>query len=415
MSRHYSDRKDITRVFCLLLVLGISLTCLGAQLRRSMLPVPYQASEGSTQAATVVGEIVSVTREGRTATIKTEEGKLVVLDIGNETRCTKLQEGATTMAGALPVQCGDIEVGDRALVRGSTEDDQRVLRAQRLVVLSRADIKRRRESEIDEWRRRGISGLVQEVSPQTRQITLQVRRRGAGSLIITALEKCVFRRYAPGSGKFADSRVSSFDEISVGDQAWVLGNQSTEGNALTAEQIVSGSFQTLGCIVTEVVLPDNEIKVTTIDKKRLVTISITKNSALRRISVEAGNAIATAVIAGRAAQKESPLVQGPNPTDAVHTQKDNRATRRPETDASDIQRIIDRLPIISLTDIKVGETLAVTGTLGQDKSHLAAIRIVSGADAVLNALKPKSGKQLSVAISAGLPTGVFDFSVGLPD
>jgi hypothetical protein len=76
--------------------------------------------------------------------------------------------------------------------------------------------------------------------------------------------------------------------------------------------------------------------------------------------------------------------------------------------------MIKRLPRLTLADIKTGDTLAVTGTNKQDNSHIIAIKVFAGVDAILNGLKAPSGKRQTIALSAGLPAGVFDFSIGPP-
>ena len=72
--------------------------------------------------------------------------------------------------------------------------------------------------------------------------------------------------------------------------------------------------------------------------------------------------------------------------------------------------MIDTLPSVSLSDIKPGDVLAVTGAVEKDESRLVAIKLAAGVDLVLKALAPAPGKPQVVRLSAGLPT-VFDFSV----
>jgi hypothetical protein len=76
----------------------------------------------------------------------------------------------------------------------------------------------------------------------------------------------------------------------------------------------------------------------------------------------------------------------------------------------DVQQTIDTLPAISLTEIKAGDVLAVTGAVEQDESRIVAIKLSAGVDLVLKALAPAPGKPQVVRLSAGLPA-VFDFSV----
>ena len=76
----------------------------------------------------------------------------------------------------------------------------------------------------------------------------------------------------------------------------------------------------------------------------------------------------------------------------------------------EVQQMIDSLPSVSMSDIKPGDLLAVTGAVEKDESRLFAIKLAAGVDLVLKALAPAPGKPQVVRLSTGLPN-VFDFSV----
>ncbi len=371
------------------------------------------AEKRDTRAPAVIGEVVNVDRDAREATLKTDRGAIVMVKVANNTICLRLLAGETTLDRAESVQCADIEVGDRVLGRGLLSDDKRQLQADRLIVVSKANIDKKRERDLDQWRRRGIVGLVKEVNAQTGEINLEVRGPRGVSLVSITTEKCTFRRYASGSASFRDAKPSSRNTLKVGDQLRALGDRSADGKTFMAEVIVSGSFQTLGCVVTEIDSPRNEIKAQTLDRKQTIVVSMGKDLAVHRIPPELAIVIAKAVLGSRsgntatgAKQAEQNVARSPSGQKAPG----NVAADQP----LDLPRLTDGLPSLTLADIKKGDVLAVVGAIEGDKSRVTAIKLFAGVDAILNALKPPSGKRQTVALSAGLPPGVFDFTLGPP-
>ena len=51
--------------------------------------------------------------------------------------------------------------------------------------------------------------------------------------------------------------------------------------------------------------------------------------------------------------------------------------------------MLERLPTISVADVKVGDTIIVSSTQGVDPTRLTAIALVSGADTLLTMLAPR--------------------------
>ncbi len=76
--------------------------------------------------------------------------------------------------------------------------------------------------------------------------------------------------------------------------------------------------------------------------------------------------------------------------------------------------MLERLPIISIADVKVGDTILVSSTKGADPTRLTAITLVSGADTLLTMLapRPQPGAQQTPNPAAGLGSGV-QFGIGL--
>ena len=336
----------------------------------------------------VVGAIIEIDKAKRTATLKTDSGESVKLTTDASTTCLRIPAGERTLSKAEPIKFDDISVADRILAHGAKTNSGFV--AQRLIVMPVAEVARKREHDLDEWKQRGVGGVVREVNAQTGGIVLELRGANTGTRLSINTANASFRRYVAGSLRFEDARASRFDEVRVGDQLRALGDKN--GGNFVAEQVISGAFKTVGVTVVDVDQQKGEIRATTLDQKKPITIQFNRDSVLHRISPP---------VAATIAQK----AKG-DPAKPANTS----AGAKPAQPVIDVQQMIDTLPAIALTDMKAGDVLAVTGAIENDDSHLVAIKVAAGVDLVLKALAPASGKPQSVRLSAGLPPG-FDFSV----
>jgi len=333
----------------------------------------------------VVGVVAQTDAGKTTLTIRTDSGETVSVQTDNNTSLVRIPAGERTLANAVTIQFSEIKSGDRVLSSGTHAGQNFV--AQRLVVMPAAEVEKKRQHDLDEWKQRGIGGIVRETNAQAGTIALELRGSGAGTRLMVETTKANFRRYVPGSLKFEDARASKFEEVRAGDQLRALGDKTADGKFI-AEQIVSGAFKTIGITVVEVDQQQGQIRGATLDQKKPITIVINKDSVLRRITPPVATAIAQKA-KGDAAKPAA----GAKPTSPV----------------IDVQQMIDTLPTISLSDLKAGDVLAVTGAVESDNSQLVAIKIAAGVELVLKALT-LPGKPQVVRLSAGLPT-VFDFSV----
>ena len=346
------------------------------------------SAAAQSKADSVVGAIIEIDKTSRVATLKTDAGESIKLTTDDATTCLRIPAGERTLSKAQAIKFDDIAIADRVLAHGTKTGSG--FMAQRLIVMPVAEVAKKREHDLEEWKRRGIGGVVREVNAQTGEIILELRGPNAGARIPVETKSANVRRYIPGSLRFEDARAGKVDEVRPGDQLRALGDKN--GGNFMAEQIVFGAFKTVGVTVVDIDAEKSLIHATTLDQKKPITISFNKDSVLRRISAPVAAAIAQKAKGDSA--KPGPTQPGPKQGSPV----------------IDVQSMIDTLPGVSLADIKPGDVLAVTGAVENDESHLVAIKIAAGVDLVLKALAPAPGKPQSVRLSAGLPPG-FDFSV----
>ena len=195
----------------------------------------------------------------------------------------RVAPGETSLTNATKITFADLAEGDRVMAMGKVSDDKKSIPTRAVVVMTKADIAKKQESERAEWRRRGILGVVSAVNPATKEITISSRSAaGLQAVILPVSEKVELRRYAPDSIKFGDAKLSKFEELQVGDQLRALGERAPDGTKFTAEKIVTGAFRTVVGTVTAVDAATGELKITEAEKKQPLTIVVKQDAVLRR-------------------------------------------------------------------------------------------------------------------------------------
>jgi hypothetical protein len=373
-----------------------------------------------------MGEVTAIDASAKQMSIRTDAGNAVTVILDEKTEYLRMPPGETSLDKAVKIAFTEIGIGDKVYARGKVSEDRKSVPAQRLIVMSKGDIQKMHDRERAEWQRRGASGIVTALNPQSAEVTIQTRGRdGVKPLIISAGESVKFRRYAPDSVKFSDARVSSFAELKVGDQLRALGDKSADGTRLTAEQIVSGSFQTIGGTVTAVSPEASEIKITVLGTKKSLIIVVNKDSMLRKIPPQMAMMIAMRSQGGGPPGGQGPPGGGPGFQPAQGGQPrpagqpgaggpGGGGEPRRMAGGGDFQDMLERMPALSLADIKVGDVIGVSSTTGADPSRLTAITLVTGVDAILAAMQGPGNARRTVNLSTGLPSGVLDFGIGQP-
>src|SRR5687767_2722093 len=111
---------------------------------------------------------------------------------------------------------------------------------------------------------------------------------GVQSVVIPVSDNTEMRRYAPDSIRFGDAKPSDFSELKVGDQLRALGERTEDPLRFKPEKIVTGSFRTVGGVVTAIDPATGEIKINELEKKKPLTIVVKNDSVLRRFSGPGG-------------------------------------------------------------------------------------------------------------------------------
>ena len=385
-----------------------------------------QAGDAGITPNGAIGEVKVIDAPGRQLIIKTDAGSLVTVTLSDATVYMRLAPGEKTLTNAAKIAFADVGEGDRVWARGKVADDHKLIPARALIVMNKVDIARKQDAERAEWKRRGLLGIITALKPETKEITISTRSlAGQQSVTIPVTEKVEVRRYAPDSIKFADAKPAEFAELKVGDQLRALGERSTDGLSFTPEKVVTGSFRNVAGTVAAVDAATGEVKINDLQTKQPLTIVVKQDAVLRRFpaAAEMGGMMS---IMGRGGQGANgaggrrPAGQGDNRPDGAQGRPPagggpGAGGGRMGGGGMNVQDMLERLPTISIADVKVGDTIIVSSTKGADPSRLTAISVISGADTLLNmmAARQQAAGQTAPNPSAGLGSGI-QFGIGLP-
>lgn len=349
------------------------------------------ATDPAITATRVVGKVAEINASAGQMTLKTDAGSLVTVKVSEKTTYERMPPGETDRAKAVKISMTEITVGDGVYARGYVAADRKSVPAQQIVVVSQSDIAKKQEKERAEWRRRGVSGIVSSLNPATKEVTISSRSlMGAQqAVIIPITDKVKMRRYPPDSiPKYSDAKPSTFEEVKVGDQFRALGDKSADGARLNAEEAVFGTFKIAGGTVTAIDTATNKISMNDLATKKPMTIILKPDTVLRRFvqmmgggpggpggAPGGGAGAGTPSAQGGAAGAQGPRPGGPGGGPGGPGGQGGAGMNMAD--------LLDRLPIISISELKVGDTIIMSTLPGSDPTQVTAISLVTGIEPLL--------------------------------
>ncbi len=405
---------------------------------------PARAAETRPASDRVLGEVTAIDPAGKKISVKAETGQAVSVSVDDKTLYRRIPPGETNVEKAVVIGFADIAVGDRVLARGKLDAD--VIQTRLLLVVSKSELAHSEEQRSADWQRRGINGTVVALDPATKEITLRTRTAlGVAPVRLTASGNDVrVKRYAPNSTRYSDAVPSSFEQLKVGDQLRALGERSADGASFKPEEIVAGSFRLDGGIITAVNPAAGEITIKDIKTRQLLTVVVGKDSTLRRLpgellarmeeSMQNTETPQVTQVAGGGTFQEirvmtpngpgirriyipPPGQSGPPPASsgsAAPPQRDGVSIRmvRPAEGATpsltagtgvDYQEMIEKLPPITVGDLKPGDGIIVSSTSGSDPSRVRAITLAAGVEEFLKRQEEAGKSRPGYELDLGLP------------
>lgn len=368
----------------------------------------------------VIGEVSSVDTANKQFKLKADDGATYTVTLTDRTAFLRIPPGEKDLKKATKVTFSEVEAGDRALAHGTMDDQAKSVAARTIVIMTKGDLARKQEQDREAWQTRGVSGVITAVDPAGKQITISTRGRDAKTITIDA-STANFRRYASDSVKFADAKPSSFTDLQPGDTLRALGDKSEDGAHLKAEEIVSGAFETIAGTVDSVDTASNEVHITNLQTKKPMVIRINPNTLLRRLEPQVAMMLARRLrpesSSGGGAAAPGGAGAGGRPEGAFQSRPGGQGEFRGRFGGAgggpggpgggDLQQILERMPSLSLAELKKGDAVIVSSSKNAGDSGVTAFAFVAGVEPFL-AAAPRSAGQVNLGswnldLSGGAP------------
>jgi sRNA-binding protein len=394
---------------CLNLIAFFSIIVSGAPARH-FAPHVNETKRNSAQ-QNLIGEVSSIDPASGKMVIQTDAKASVTVTFNDKTAFRRVSPGQTSLANAETITAADLKPGDRVLIPAFNADAAQTP-VRQIVVMARASIEQTRNDEVERRRARTTIGRITSVNAEKREITVQTRGRGdQEALIVAAPAQAKVLRYAPDSLKPGDAVASSFAALQTGDQVRVLGERSTDGTRITAEEILSGSVSRAIGIVTDINAARGEVTLKNDLTGQSMTVATGKNTTLRRITPEVATTLRERFErrnARRRASNSAGNEPQPASTDRPRS-RDRRRTQTSEGQANNPNRrqLFENLPAVALGEIKKGDAVLITGTTtGGNSTQMTAVSIIVGEGELQQILLRTQGGRNGSNISPGLPGNV---------
>jgi len=326
----------------------------------------------------VLGTIKAIA--GETLTVMTDAGAETKVALSSATRLLRVPPGSKDLSQAVAIPLSEFQAGDRVLVRLRCAGEPPACEASAVIAMKKSDIAEKQAHEREEWQRHGIGGLVKSVDAARGNIIIgTMTAAGKKDVAITIIPNTLLRRYAPGSVKFDDAKVSSLAEVQPGDQLRARGTRSADSASFAADEVVTGSFLNIAGMISSVDTNAETITVSDLASKKPEIVRISADTQLRKLPPYMAQMIAMRLKGGA----PSATPQGTPATGGATPSQGPPATTGGPGRGGDLQQLLNRLPAIPLSDFQKGDAVMIVATSSQKDAQTTAISILGGVEPVL--------------------------------
>lgn len=347
----------------------------------------------------VLGTVTAVDAAAQTVTVKEDKtGTDHTILLANTRTLLKVEPGAKDLKNASRITAEDLQVGDRVDVRGTKpEDNPSALAARSVVLMSARDLQAAHQAQADAWQN-STSAVVTSIDPASGKLNATAKSpEGPKPLVIETGKETEFSRYSPANPK--TPAASALSDIQPGDQLRVIGNKSADGGAITAEKIYSAAFRTISATINSIAPDGKSVTVKDLATKKMVAVSLDGDSAVRKLPP-----MMAMMLARRFNPNYKPTTAAPQSSagpPAGGTPTGHSGEGRPggmhSARSGDVSQMLERVPKISLSDLKQGDAVVISGVAtGTAGSALLATNVIAGVEPILqSAPQRQSGQNLS--------------------
>ncbi len=357
--------------------------------------IPQQESQPAAASSApnkAVGKVKAVA--GNVITLTTDAGTDMSVQAGEATRLLRVEPGQKDLKTAAPVQLQEIRPGDRLLVRGEVSAEGNPMVASTIVLMKAEDVSAKQERGREDWKQRGVGGLVSTVDAASETITITVSGFGeTKTLKIHVTKSTIVRRYAPDSIKFDDARVATVTEVKPGDQLRARGDRSVDRSELAAQEVVFGTFRNIAGTVVSTDATRGTLTVTDLATKKPVVLTITADSQMRKLPTMIAQRVAMR-LKGGATESGRPGAGASSPSGmaapnggAPGGEGGNGRSGGPP----DFQQMLGHMPAVALNELQKGDGVMMVTTEGSANVPPKAVTLLTGVEPILTA-SPDSGR-----------------------
>ena len=327
---------------------------------------------------TIAGDSLSVT---------TDTGAETKVTITATTKLLRVTPGSKDLTQAEAIPFSEFQQGDRVLVRLRCAGDPATCEAGTVIAMKKNDIAERQAREKEEWQKHGVGGLVKSVDAAEGSITISTMTAAGKKDVSVAVGKStLIRRYAPGSVKFDEAKVSNLAEVSPGDQLRARGVRSADGAGFTADEVVTGAFRNIAGIISAVDPGAGTITVSDLATTKSEIVKVSADTQLRKLPLQIAQMIATRLKGGAEPAGSTPAEQPAPPAGGAAGSPGGGAVGRSRNGAGgDLQQLLGRLAAAPLADFQKGEAVMIVATGGMKDAQATAITVLGGVEPLLQA------------------------------
>ena len=378
-----------------------------------LLPVGVvgQPAQGGAAAPQSAIGVVTASQTGQ-FTLRTDAGSSLAVQVPHGIIILRVPPGAKNLSSAVRIPPSEIALGDRVLVRGSVAAGQKAMTAASIIVMTKTDIQKEHAAERLEWQQHGIAGVVKAVDPAAKQITLAVPNvppapaNPTHLVTLTLASNPTLLRYAPDSVKFSDAKPGTLDQIKPGDQVRALGTLSANGDAFTAQEVVSGTFRNIGATAISVNAANHVLTVKDLATGKPLLVRIGADTKMHTLPPLVAMMIARFNSGGGGMPGRPAGAPGGGPPASGFRRPGGfggAAHGGPGGAPGNFNAMLNRTPTLPLSAVKPGEPLIVVSTEGAKPGEVTAIAVLAGVAPILEA-RPKGSKKVRL--------GPWNLSIG---
>jgi hypothetical protein len=350
------------------------------------------------QAVRYLGSITTIS--GDTLSVKTDAGDVHQVEVPSTAQLKRIAPGQTDLTKAEDMQFSGLTVGDRVLVTIDPNATGGTPQAARVIAIKQADVAKMQQAETEEWNQ-GVHGLVKSVDTAAGVIVVNMRAGTVTKAVtVNTTKSTVLKRYAPGSVRFDQAQPAPITSIQTGDQFWARGTKNSDGTAMDAESVVSGSFRSIAGTILSTDATASTVTVKDLATKKPATVHMTADAQMRRLDDNIATMIAARMKGNQAGGGRPANGGSGGGASGGGGQRTFSQGGGGRAGGGDLESILDRAPNIQIAALKKGDAVMIVAT--EDASGINAIKLLAGVEPLLEA--PEAQDLLSSwSLNSGSP------------